>query len=70
MSAAKGAEGRIDFPELSTARLRLTRIRSSDAPSVFAMFSDPDLRRECVYLRGKYHDMKCFGLISSAFRDT
>ena len=33
-------------------------------------FRDEGLRRECVYLKGKYHDMKCFGLIESEFSDT
>jgi len=32
-------------------------------------FREEGLRRECVYLRGEYHDMKCFALISSAFSD-
>ena len=33
-------------------------------------FRDEGLRRQCVYLKGKYHDMKCFGLIESEFSDT
>jgi len=58
MSAAKGGEERAEFPELSTARLRLTRIGSPDAPAVFEMFSHPDVVR--------YYDLEPCRHISQA----
>lgn len=30
-------------------------------------FKHEGTRRECAYLRGKYHDMKCFGLLKPEF---
>lgn len=118
----------MSFPELTTSRLRLTKITSSDAESIFELFSCPEvvrhydleafkeltqaealirlfesrhkssrgirhriqantipgnvasekvllklgfkeegIHRECAYLRGAYHDMKCFGLLRPCF---
>ena len=33
-------------------------------------FKEEGIRRECAYLRGSYHDMKCFGLLRSCFSET
>jgi ribosomal-protein-alanine N-acetyltransferase len=33
-------------------------------------FKEEGTRRECAYLKGEYHDMKCFGLIRPDFRQT
>jgi len=32
-------------------------------------FKEEGTRRECAYLKGEYHDMKCFGLIRSEFSE-
>lgn len=58
MSAAKGGEERVEFPALSTARLKLTRIGPPDAPSVFEMFSHPEVVR--------YYDLEPFSQIAQA----
>jgi hypothetical protein len=31
-------------------------------------FKEEGIRRECAYLKGEYHEMKCFGLIRPEFR--
>ncbi len=33
-------------------------------------FKEEGTRRECAYLRGRYHDMKCFGLLKPDFNET
>ena len=33
-------------------------------------FKEEGIRRECTYLRGEYHDMKCFGLLRPDFSET
>jgi ribosomal-protein-alanine N-acetyltransferase len=58
MSAATGGEQRVEFPELGTARLKLTRISAPDAPAVFEMFSHPDVVR--------YYDLEPFRQIAQA----
>ena len=56
--AARDADAPIEFPDLSTSRLRLTRITSSDAPAVFEMFSDPAVVR--------YYDLEPFAELTQA----
>jgi len=58
MSADEDGEERVEFPELSTARLKLTRISSPDAPAVFEIFSHPDVVR--------YYDLEPFTQITQA----
>ena len=33
-------------------------------------FKDEGMRRECAYIKGAYHNMKCFGLLSTEFNKT
>jgi ribosomal-protein-alanine N-acetyltransferase len=33
-------------------------------------FKEEGTRRECAYVRGSYHDMKCFGLLRPEFNET
>jgi ribosomal-protein-alanine N-acetyltransferase len=33
-------------------------------------FKEEGIRRECAYLRGEYHDMKCFALLRPDFSET
>jgi ribosomal-protein-alanine N-acetyltransferase len=38
-------DGALGFPQISTGRLRLTQISSSDGAALFAMFANPDVVR-------------------------
>jgi [ribosomal protein S5]-alanine N-acetyltransferase len=51
-------EERVEFPELRTARLKLTRIGLQDAPAVLEMFSHPDVVR--------YYDLELISQIAQA----
>ena len=51
-------ENFMDFPELTTARLLLTKITSSDSESLYNLFSNPDVV--------KFYDLEPFTDISQA----